>query len=317
MNHPGKKLYMVAMFFLIVGGLAWGYMAIRGKNPVAKLGKWAVVIYALVGLSAVALLFVGRDVFLPFLGPTVLPCAALQERVPEGADTTVHVQVRPGAKVVYWGAEPDTESLNGLKTWQEAYAGYKNVGVTTADANGMATLRLRTPQPYEVPFKGRLESHVHYRMCMNDGWLTQVETAMISSEPFENQEQPQPQPPVQPLVANTPELPVIADPVSGLPTAVPASVVPAEAKEPKKESMMEGFSNEPLYSSAEGEQQSMGTLQSEEPRLQQLRTTIESDANHIVDEMAYGASGCGTDLDAAFAAPPPTTAMKAWSARLQ
>ena len=294
---------MMAMFLLIVGGLAWGLMAISGKNPVEKLGKVAIVVYVLVGLSALALLFIGRNVFLPFLGPTVLPCAALQDQIPENADTTVNIHVQPGAKVVYWGAEPETDSLKELKSWKAAYAGYKNVGVTTADANGMATLRLRKPQPYEVPMKGRLESHVHYRMCMNDGWLTQVETVV---ESFEN---PTPQPPVRPVV-NTPELPVIADPVSGLPTAIPAAVL--EASPP-----VEGFSSEPLYSSSEGQSEMMGTLESEDPRLQRLRSTVEADAIKVVDDMAYGGCECGTNLDAAFAAPPPASATKPWDARVQ
>jgi uncharacterized membrane protein YuzA (DUF378 family) len=337
MGYVEKKAYMIAIFLLIVGGLAWGILAFSGKNVVAKaFGKRAWIVYGLVGIAAVLVLLVGRNAFLPFLGPTVFPCAALEDKVPENADVTVQVHAKPGAKVLYWGTEPANEGLKELKAWKDAYAGYQNVGVTTANADGVAMLRLRSPQPYMVPMKGRLESHVHYRMCLTDGWMSQVETQMISSEAFEDM--PQPLPPVIPVVANTPELPVIADPISGLPTAVPSDVVnPKKTKETdvgdvadvvgtvadvvgaETPSPIEGFSNEPLYSSsAPSDVASLGTLDNEDPRLQRLRTSVESNAIRIVDDMAYNPCDCGTDLDAAFQAPVrPPTAHVAWATQLQ
>lgn len=319
MGYLEKKAYMIAIFLLIVGGLAWGLLAFTGTNVVTSVfGKRAVVVYGLVGIAALLVLLVGRNAFLPFLGPTVFPCAALEDKVPENADVAVQVIVKPGAKVLYWGAEPANDGMKDLKTWKDAYAGYNNVGVTTATAEGVATLRLRNPQPYKVPMKGRLESHVHYRMCLSDGWMSQVETHMMSSEAFVDV---QPQQPVLPVIANTPELPVIADPVSGLPTAVPASALsalsalaPSESVTgaetptpiaPIDSSALEGFSNEPLYSSSTSSEHtgSLGTLEPEDPRLQRLRTSVEASALQAVDTMAYSPQGSGTDLDAAFHMP--------------
>jgi uncharacterized membrane protein YuzA (DUF378 family) len=75
-----KKIYAAAILFLIVGGMAWGYMGMKGKNPVAQsLGKYAWIVYGLVGLSAIIVLATGRNAYLPFLGPTVFPCAALED----------------------------------------------------------------------------------------------------------------------------------------------------------------------------------------------------------------------------------------------
>ncbi len=329
MGYLMKKGFAAAVLLLIVGGLAWGWMAMTGKNPVAKVfGKWAPAIYALVGIAAFVVLLRGRNSFLPFLGPTVFPCAALKDMEPENADTTVEVQVRPGAKVLYWGAEPASDGLKTLKSWKDAYLGYANTGVATADESGVAILRLRTPQPYKVPLKGRLESHVHYRVCMADGWLSQVETHVLHSEAFQNEQQtqsqpqPQPQQPTIPVVASTPELPVIADPVSGIPTAIPdmreKKVAGAETPSP-----IEGFSNEPIYSTAEGDANAMlGIAESEDPRLQRLRSTIETNAIQSQDLLGlagFSPDSEGTELDAAFQpsirpAGPPS---RAWEARLQ
>lgn len=304
-----KRVYAAAILLLVVGGMAWGYMGMMGKNLVSKAaGKYAWVIYGLVGVSAVVVLATGRNAFLPFLGPTVFPCAALVDKVPDNADTTVEVDARPGTKVMYWGAEPDTEYMKGLKTWKEAYGAYANSGVAMTGPDGKAVLRLRKPQPYKVPSKGRLESHVHYRMCLADGWMSQVETVVLHSEPFVDLAaletfQVMPTEPVRPVMS-TPELPVIADPVSGLPTAVPADVLPPKEEEKANVAVttgIEGFSNEPVYSSSEGTTGPLGNIEAEDPRLLRLRSSVEADALKAEDSMGYlEGQDAGTALDAAF-----------------
>lgn len=328
-----KKAYAAAILLLVVGGMAWGYMGMMGRNPVSKvMGKYAWVVYGLVGLSAVVVLATGRDAFLPFLGPTVFPCAALADKVPENADTNVTVETRPGTKVLYWGAEPAAEHMKTLKSWKEAYGAYANSGVATAGPDGKAVLRLRKPQTYKVPSKGRLESHVHYRLCLADGWMSQVETAILHSEPFvdlaalEGFQVPVPTEPVRP-VTSTPELPVIADPVSGLPTAVPAAVVPpVKEKETEKVTVaqtsnlgIEGFSNEPVYSSSEGATGPLGNVEAEDPRLLRLRSSVEADALKVEDSMGYLETDAGVALDAAFPGSlrPAGAPTRAWDRRLQ
>jgi uncharacterized membrane protein YuzA (DUF378 family) len=315
-----KKIYAFAIFFLIVGGMAWGYMGMKGKNPVAQaLGKYAWIVYGLVGLSAIVVLATGRNAYLPFLGPTVFPCAALEDKVPDNADTTVEIQTRPGVKVLYWGAEPAAEPMKALKSWKEAYGHYENVGVTTADASGHATLRLRRPQTYKVPMKGRLEAHVHYRICLSDGWLSQVETHILHSEPFVNVQESfqNPTSPVVPVVASSPELPVIADPVSGIPTAVPAAVITPEVTAPTavSASAIEGFSNEPMYSTAQEDGSELGKVDAEDPRLLRLRSSVEADSLLVMDDMGFpeGVGNMGTDLDAAFAPSLKHTPVQVWN----
>jgi len=191
--HGMKLVHMIAMILLIIGGLNWGSKAILGKDLISKLlvdvPMVSRVIFGLVGVAAIALLF-HRDTYLPFLGETVMPCSVLAEKTPDGADTTVSVQVEPGAKVLFWAAEPGMEPLAHVNTWQEAYLKFANAGVSTADSNGVATLRVRHPQPYTVPLKGTLQPHVHYRVCRGGGMMDPVQTTYLSEEAegFENLE---------------------------------------------------------------------------------------------------------------------------------
>jgi len=92
------------------------------------------------------------------------------------------VYVRPGSKVLYWAAEPATEGLKKINDWRQAYLKFMNAGVVTANASGLATLYVRNPQPYIVPWKGRIEPHIHYRVCGGDseGMMGRIETVYVS-----------------------------------------------------------------------------------------------------------------------------------------
>jgi uncharacterized membrane protein YuzA (DUF378 family) len=177
-----KKLaFKVAMVLLIVGGLNWLLVGVFNWNLVKALfgqGVLARGIYTLVGLAAIAVM-IDRDTYLPFLGPTVLPCTSVPDRTPPGASKMVTVSAPPGSKVLFWAAEPEMEALKEIQDWKAAYAGYENAGVATADSNGQAVLKVRAPQAYSVPFKGRLEPHIHFRICESSGMLGRVKTIFL------------------------------------------------------------------------------------------------------------------------------------------
>jgi uncharacterized membrane protein YuzA (DUF378 family) len=185
-----KKLYMLGALLLVIGGLNWGVVAITGGDLVSKIfGSGSVIargVFLLVALAAVFFVF-KRNFYLPFLGETLVPCSVLTDRVPEGADTEIGVRVKPGNKVVYWAAEPANEDLKTVHNYREAYLEYRNAGVTTADADGNATLKVRTPQGYTVPMKGMLPPHIHYRECGERGFMQPVRTVTLDGkEYFEN-----------------------------------------------------------------------------------------------------------------------------------
>lgn len=177
---------MVGVVLLIVGGFNAGLCVLTGKDLIVSLfGRRSLLTNALflgMGVAALALAFC-RDFYLPFLGETVAPCSVLSAQVPEGADMKLSVQVHPGAKVMYWATEPAdaASSQANVPDWKQAYGEFQNAGVAIADDEGNAELAVRTPQAYAVPTKGKLNPHVHYRECGDDGMMKRVETAFLNA----------------------------------------------------------------------------------------------------------------------------------------
>lgn len=168
-----KKVHMMAVALLVIGGLL-GLWCWR------KRSFWGNALAVLIALAA---LYIGtqRDSYLPFLGETVIPCSVLRDRIPDHADLEVTVDhLKPGAKVIFWAAEPATEGLAKIQDWQRAYLDLANAGVATVTAAGTATLRIRKPQPYTVPLMGRLESHVHWRSCQDGGFMGPVQITAVA-----------------------------------------------------------------------------------------------------------------------------------------
>ena len=171
-----------AYILLIVGAINWlfiGFFDLNLLTGIFGINMFSRALFALVGLAGIYFMF-QRDFYLPFLGESVLPCAGLEDREPSGADTRITVQVEPLTKVLYWAAEPEAEVLKEINDWRKAYSAFENVGITTADETGVATLNVRKPQAYSVPFKGRLEPHIHYRVCEEDGMVGTVNTVFLA-----------------------------------------------------------------------------------------------------------------------------------------
>jgi len=178
-----KKFYMLVIFLVLVGSVNWLSIGVSGQDLVRlalppRYAKW---VYIVIGLAALPLLF-QRDMYLPFLGETVLPAGALAPKTPQNANDQVTIRTRPGAKVVYWASEPNPTQGKDLPSFQEAYDAYENSGVVVADNSGHAILRFRgPPQAYTVPMKGRLEPHVHFRICDDNGFMERVQTIFVKS----------------------------------------------------------------------------------------------------------------------------------------
>jgi uncharacterized membrane protein YuzA (DUF378 family) len=179
-----KKIYMFSLVLVIIGALNWLIIGLIGINFLDNLGFIARIVYILVGLAALFIMF-KRDTYLPFLGETVMPCSALTDRTPSGATVDVLIKGPAGHKVIYWASEPATEHLKTMQDWRGAYGDFMNVGVATISADGTATLSVRKPQQYTVPWKGPLDAHVHYRICGDGGMLGRVETISVQNKPLE------------------------------------------------------------------------------------------------------------------------------------
>lgn len=188
-----KMVYKISVFLVLVGGINWLTAACCKMDAVSYLlGKNSFLtkfVYVLVGVSALTLFF-NRDTYLPFLGESLIPCAAFAARTPDNANRDIEIITEPNTKVIYWASEPKDASNNGVANWNEAYGDYANSGVAIADDKGRAILRIRgPPQSYKVPLKGVLQAHVHYRICQNNGMIGPVQIHFITTgrtEAFKN-----------------------------------------------------------------------------------------------------------------------------------
>jgi uncharacterized membrane protein YuzA (DUF378 family) len=185
-QYTSKLLHKLAVVLLVIGALNWGFIGVARTNLVERLlGKSSALsrlVYILVGVAALSVAF-DRDTYLPFLGETVFPCSVLPDQIPAGATRSVQVRAEPGHKVVYWATEPGTEDV--VPSYVDAYRKYENAGVATADSSGIATLKVREPQAYKVPIKGRLEAHVHFRVCGPTGFIGRIKTIFLADNRVE------------------------------------------------------------------------------------------------------------------------------------
>jgi uncharacterized membrane protein YuzA (DUF378 family) len=177
-----KMANKMATVFLVGLALNYGLVGLNRINLLERLlgkGTWGLrAMYLLVGVAALSMAF-NRDTYLPFLGETHFPCSLLQEQTPPGATRSVQVRVEPNAKVLYWATEPSDGSVD-IKPYDIAYGGYKNAGVAIADHNGFVNLKVREPQDYKVPLKGRLEQHIHFRTCSDTpGFIGRIKTVYV------------------------------------------------------------------------------------------------------------------------------------------
>ena len=189
-NLYNQKLYhMIAISLVLVGGLNW-LSAVFLKNDVVSLlfGKsiFTKLLYLVVGVATL-MVFFDRNTYLPFLGETILPCAAFAIRYPDNANKEIVITTLPNTKVIYWASEPrhDTTS-NEVASWDKAYESYLNSGVVMSDESGKAILRIRgEPQSYKVPFKGVLKPHVHFRICEKNNMVGPVQTYFLNNGTIE------------------------------------------------------------------------------------------------------------------------------------
>jgi len=185
MEYAKKKVYALCILVLVLAGINWGAVAIFKNDIVSSIfGKNSVFSKAFFIIVAACAIFVGsqRDAYLPFLGETVMPCSVLQEKIPDKADLKVRIVAPSGRKVIYWAAEPTAdvdEKLKTAKYWQEAYGKFDNAGVAIGDNEGSALLHVRRPQAYWVPPGRKLEPHVHYRICGENGMMGKVHSLYI------------------------------------------------------------------------------------------------------------------------------------------
>jgi uncharacterized membrane protein YuzA (DUF378 family) len=167
------------ILLLVLLGAINTSMGLFDIDPIDWLGyktsDWvSIVLYLVILLATLNVLF-DRNFYLPFLGKTIFPCNVLRENIPDNVTKLVEVDTRPNTFIIYWAAEPsDTDN----RDWDEVYVDYTNAGVVRSDENGIAKMFVRSPTGYEVPV-GKLDSHIHYRECLDNYVLGEVKTVKV------------------------------------------------------------------------------------------------------------------------------------------
>ena len=157
-----KKLMIIDLFILIPG---------------------IFYLYIMISVAVVYFMF-KRNFYLPFLGRTVYPCDNISESDPkyiEGYPRKINkVQTKyPNKKIIYWAAMP---GKNTKKTPEDAYKNFENSGITKANNKGEVEFTYYKPVGYFVNrfgFEKELKPHIHYRACLGNGLLSQIETVYV------------------------------------------------------------------------------------------------------------------------------------------
>lgn len=158
------RLRKLSLYLVILGGINYGtklfnidLLEFLGN----KVGVNKNIIYVLITIAVIFILFVDTNLWTPFLGNVVLPCAVINKSPPNNSNTFVTIKTKPFKKIVYWAS---LENTNNKIVW-ESYGDYSNSGVVSADKNGKAVLKFRKPSSYTLPDDSKLSPHVHYREC--------------------------------------------------------------------------------------------------------------------------------------------------------
>lgn len=178
--YEDKSLDKSAYMILLVCTVLFPIYTLFKDNLNSKFNSEIVFkVVSLLGLLPVIHFAYNRDYYLPFLGDCVFPTGLIGNNiVPNNSDLTIYLKLEPHTKIIYWAAEPckDHECDTPVMAW-DAYKDYKNSGVVTSNSKGIATIRIRSPQHYKVPYKQTvLSPHIHYRKLLTNGMLSKIYT---------------------------------------------------------------------------------------------------------------------------------------------
>lgn len=183
-----QRIHLISTVLVLVYSFTSGLMTVFSERRGALLKTIAVLT-----VIASLVLLVQRDVYLPFLGRTFVPSVFLKDVfAPAEADvtTTIDVDAADGDKVLYWAAQKVGEAAGAaagagagvMEDPQTAYGDFANSGLTVV-RNKQAVLKFKCPTEYNVPWKVKLDRHVHYRVCCDKkGMMGPVQTIWVSCD---------------------------------------------------------------------------------------------------------------------------------------
>lgn len=191
-NNKLILINMVCLLLVLVGGINWGLhtmgvnvveiLSQLVNNVVSKLTHKNVnlnlntFIYSAVFVASIVLAS-QRNVWLPFLGVSVLPSSLVPLKKPLVTNTQVSIKTKPNTKVAYWASLPvNNGDDKHLPQVMDAYNDFSNSGVVLSDNNGNAVLPIVSGTGYIVPSGRAIERHVHWRTLNDNGMMGPIMT---------------------------------------------------------------------------------------------------------------------------------------------
>jgi hypothetical protein len=178
------QLHIIVIAVILLSGVSWLGMAIAGTFNI-----WLRIAVGIVGILSLVAMF-NRDLYLPFLGSTVLPESLLVATTGGGVSqkpqpNSILIQLKnlpPNTKIIYWAAESSDPRDPTVLMWNNAYKDFANSGVVMSDVSGFATIMVRKPQEYKVSkfgFPMNIKPHIHYRYVLSKSMLSKIYTVYV------------------------------------------------------------------------------------------------------------------------------------------
>ena len=168
------RVNMIAHVFVLLYTLVFTF-----KNIISVNDKIVKKLFAFCTFISALWLITHRDTYLPFLGYCAVPPSIIKDVInppDSNVDISLHIDAKDGTRVIYWGAKPNGQIQ---KTPQIAYGEYSNAGISIVK-DGIAKIRIQCPAQYKVGPGYLLKRHIHYRLVLENGLLTPIETKYVS-----------------------------------------------------------------------------------------------------------------------------------------
>lgn len=170
-------LYIFAIFTVLLYTMYCSFVMALTDHDSEILRLVSIIVFIIA-----TYLFVQRNTYLPFLGPSAVPASLLKENAyPTGSnvETDIKLNLPDGTRVMYWGATAKDHQENKVyPNPVSAYHDYKNSGITVVN-KGKARFRFFCPVKYEVPWGKTLDRHIHYRI-ISESMFGPVETVYVN-----------------------------------------------------------------------------------------------------------------------------------------
>lgn len=180
MNYFGEYFYIISLLIIFMSSTVHSLLHLFNTNT-----SFILRIFSLIVIVSCLSILTNRNIYLPFLGKTVIPPSLFEnEKVPAYATEKYTLELKDvvdGTRVIYWGSLPNTNKHLIHKNPFEAYGNYSNTGIAIVK-NQKATIHFHCPTKYNVSMYNKtINRHIHYRLVYkNDAMIGPILTQYVN-----------------------------------------------------------------------------------------------------------------------------------------